>query len=424
MKRLLFSTLLLLGLALAQTAQPQQSACVPAAAEPFGVSTEKKDGFPKPLEDEKLRTETLDQLLATIWLRYMDSTFGGRDWEKISAKYKEQAKAAKNERAFYDAMRALVAELDGESVFISSAQIETQQAAPPAASSSSFVGVGMLVTSTQNRDQLIVQWVLPDGPAAKAGLKARDRILAVDGKPCPSTDKVRGQEGTNVVLTIKSPGTQPRDLTIGRARVTFPPSVVEAKRLSSDAGVGYLWIGSMGNDVVARVGQALTALGSGSTPLKGLVLDFRGFTGSNLGVMEQVISYFAAGLKYSFEGPENKTRRTIAARTPDLGKLPLAVLVDRNTGDSATVSTAILQKRPNTVIVGEPTDKGGVFFGNNDLPDGSILIIAEARLVLDGNNLKDDKVVPGVAVTQDWLETTEASDPYIKAALEALGKLK
>lgn len=421
MKKLV-GLLLLAGLALAQA---QQTSCLPPATEPFGVSSEKKDGFPKFLEDEKLRLETLDQLLATIWLRYVDSSFGGRDWDKISTKYKDQAKAAKNERAYYDALRALVAELDGESVFISSAQIEAQQSAPPGASSSSFVGVGMLVTSTPNRDQLIVQWVLPGGPAAKAGLKARDRILAVDGKPCPSTDKVRGQEGTNVVLTIKSPGAQPRDLSIGRARVTFPSSVVEARRLASDAGVGYLWIGSVGNDIVTRVDQALTSLNGGTTPLKGLVLDFRGFTGSNLGVMEQIISHFAGGLKYSFEGPESKTRRTIAARAPDLGKLPLAVLVDRNTGDSATVAAAILQKRPNTLVVGEATDKGGVYYGNNDLPDGSILIIAEARLLLaDGSSLKDDKVVPGVVVSQDWLESTEETDPYLKAALDGLAKLK
>jgi len=414
----MLAVLLLVGATLAQPAKP--ATC--PQAEPLGISLEKTDGFPKELTSE-VRAKTVDELLATIWLRYVDPKFGGKDWEKVTASYKAKALEAKNERAFYDALRGLVAELDGgESAFVSSTQIAASQAS----ASPTFTGVGMLVMQSAAREGLTVQWVVPGGPADQAGLRPRDLILAVNGQPCPSTDKIRGPAGTNVTLTVKSPGKPPREITIQRGRINFPSSLVEARRLEADPSVGYVWIGALtGDDFPNVFSKALASIASGNNAVKSLILDLRSGSGAGIGLMEVVMGHFMGGARYSLEGPEVTVRRTIQPRTPNLDQMPLVVLVDQDTSGSATMAAAILQKRPKTVVIGQTTKTGGKLFRTHELPDGSALLLAEAKLVLaDGGSLKDDRVTPAVTIGQDWTQSPEAEDPYLKAALEALGRLR
>lgn len=416
----MLAVLLLAGAALAQQAQPQPATC--PQTEPLGISLEKTDGFPKELTSE-VRAQTVDELLATIWLRYVDPKFGGKDWEKVTAQYKAKALEAKNERAFYDALRGLVAELDGgESAFVSSTQIAAQQAS----ASPTFTGVGMLVTQSNAREGLTVQWVVPGGPADQAGLRPRDRILAVNGQPCPSTDKIRGPAGTKVTITVKSPGKEPREIAIQRGRINFPSSLVEARRLQADPTVGYVWIGALaGDDFPDVFSKAVASIASGNNAVKSLILDLRSSSGAGIGLMEEIMGHFVGGTRYSLEGPEVTVRRTIQAHTPNLSQIPLVVLVDADTSGSATMTAGILQKRPKTVVIGQTTGTGGKLFRTHELPDGSALLLAEAKLVLaDGSSLKDDKVTPAVTVSQDWTQSPEADDPYLKAGLEALGKLR
>lgn len=382
-----------------------------------GISAENTSGFPQALQKAEDRADVLDLLLAKIWFYYLDQSFGGKDWEKVSAQYKERALQARSERAFYDALRGLVDELDG--VFLSATQIEAQSKLSQARSSQG--GIGTLISSSESREGLTVRWVLPGSPAARAGIKARDRILAVNGRNCPSTDRIRGPEGTAVTLSIKSPGQPPRDVVVQRAQVNYPPTIIEAKRLEADPAVGYLWVSELGGEQIpAALEKALTELTTG-TPLKGLILDLRGTGGSGMRTMRYLLGHFISGVKYGFEGPELHERRNIPARKPDLSQLPLVVLVDRGTSGSANMSAAILQMRPNTTLIGEKTGGGSRYYQGHELPDGSVFFIAQGRFVLPGEKpMEEEQLTPGVLIQQDWLEFTEADDPYIKAALERL----
>lgn len=413
--------LLVLGFALAQTQPTPPSTNSPQTACPTpenaNLALEKTDGFPEALKDPKVRSDTVDSMLATIWLRFVDPTFGGRDWDKISGEYKKQALEAKNERAFYDALRALSNQLDDQSGLASSTALE----ASAIAAQRPFTGIGTFVYSSPDRSTLTVRWVVPGGPADKAGLRARDKIVAVDNKPCPNTDKIRGPADTKVVLTVRSPGEKEREVTITRARVTFPAAVLVAKRLEANPAVGYLWLGdNSGESLATEVDKALIAFTTGSNAIKGLVLDLRGASGAGMGLMETIVAHFME-TKYSFDGPETKVKRTIKLRQPDLSKLPLVVLVDKSTADSANMTAGLLQLRPNTTLIGQTTAGGARIVQNHDLPDGSILLLSEARFLrADGKPMEADKVVPTVVVDQDWVEFTEATDPYIKAALDKL----
>ncbi|RIH83288.1 S41 family peptidase [Calidithermus roseus] len=424
MKRLLvLVALLATAFGLGQNHDPAGQAQPPAQDPPCGsidnsgVSAESTTGFPQTLQQAEDRAGVLDLLLAKIWFYYLDQGFEGKDWEKVSAQYKAQALQARSERAYYDALRGLVGELDG--VFLSATQLEAQSRLSQARSGQG--GIGTLISSSGSREGLTVRWVLPGSPAARAGIKARDRILAVNGRNCPSTDRIRGPEGTTITLSIKSPGQPPRDVVVQRAQVNYPPTIIEAKRLEADPAVGYLWVSELGGEQIpAAVEKALTELTAG-TPLKGLILDLRGTGGSGMRTMRYLLGHFISGVKYGFEGPEFYERRNIPARKPDLSQLPLVVLVDRGTTGSANMSAAVLQMRPNTTLIGEKTGGGNRYYQGHELPDGSVFFIAQGRFVLPGEKpMEEEQLTPGVLLQQDWLEFTEADDPYIKAALERL----
>ncbi|MER3443273.1 MAG: hypothetical protein C4342_05670 [Armatimonadota bacterium] len=398
-------------------AQPPAQDPPCGAIDNSGVGAENTTGFPQALQKPEDRADVLDLLLAKIWFYYLDPGFEGKDWEKVSAQYKAQALQARSERAYYDAMRGLVNELDG--VFLSTTQLEAQSKLSQARAG--LGGIGTLISSTDPRDGLTVRWVLPNSPAARAGIKARDRILAVNGRDCPSTDRIRGPEGSTLTLRVKSPGQPPRDVTVQRARVNYPETILEARRLEANPQVGYLWVSELGKEQMpAALEKALTELTSG-TPLKGLVLDLRGTGGSGMRTMRYLLGHFISGVKYGFEGPEFYERRNIPARKPDLSQIPLVVLVDRGTTGSANMSAAILQTRPNTTLVGEKTGGGNRYYQGHELPDGSVFFIAQGRFVLPGEKpMESEQVTPNVLIGQDWLEFAEADDPYIKAALEQL----
>lgn len=86
-------------------------------------------------------------------------------------------------------------------------------------------------TSTARKDTVFVLTVYPDSPAEKAGIRPHDHILAVNGEPAVDAQgeaivsKVRGPEGTDVVISVRRPGGAPRDLTVTRAKVTAKAKV-------------------------------------------------------------------------------------------------------------------------------------------------------------------------------------------------------
>ena len=125
----------------------------------------------------------------------------------------------------YGAIRGMVQALGdtGHTVFLTPEQAQAEQNALD----QNVVGIGVLLGEKDG--QSIVTSVVPGSPAEAAGLKAGDVITAVDGKstvgvpPDQLVDMVRGDEGSQVVVTVQRPSTgEQLDFTITRAKIKFP----------------------------------------------------------------------------------------------------------------------------------------------------------------------------------------------------------
>jgi carboxyl-terminal processing protease len=261
-----------------------------------------------------------------------------------------------------------------------------------------FTGIGIVLLSRDG--QFYVNVVYPDGPAAAAGVHAFDRLLAVDGKATSGLTEddvsamVRGPSGSRVVLTLERPGApQPLEVPVLRGPITVPG--VSEQML--DDSIGYLRL----YEFIPGAGDAfrnalLTLRRDG---MRAMVLDLRGNPG---GLVEELRDIAGALLPQGSPILQMRMRggREVTIRTPDPPLLPesipLAVLVDGDTGSAAELLAAALQEQSRGVITGTRT-AGAVEIGVTvDLPEGAGMSVTVAR-VLSGKGVR----LEGHGVTPD-----------------------
>ena len=286
-----------------------------------------------------------------------------------------------------------------------------------------FEGVGMEVTAT--KEGLKVERVYDGSPAKTGGLKAGDIIVAANGKSLAgktsdqSTALIKGPEGSTVTLKTKAGKT----LRLKRAKVDVP--VVESK-LETSGGKKIGWVtmsgfttGS-GDDVKNAVDKQLKA------GAKGIVLDLRENGGGLLNEAVTTASVFLPdGRVVSTKGrarPEHVYNATGGAISP---KIPVVVLVDKNSASASEIVTGALQDRHRAKVVGTRTFGKGVFQEIETMSNGAALDITVGEYFTpSGRNLGGGGVKQGAGIkpdiqAQDDPKTT-SKDEALQTALQTV----
>jgi carboxyl-terminal processing protease len=268
----------------------------------------------------------------------------------------------------------------------------------------SFSGIGVTVRP-QAGGGLVIESVIRGTPAAQAGLRRGDRIVAVDNRSLsgrPSTfaiGLIKGQPGTQVKLTIAR-GARRLTERIERARVTQP---VVAGRIVRWRGKPYgvvvftSFTQGSGAQVHAVV-ERLLRRGA-----QGILLDLRGNGGGLLDEAVAVASIFLPdGTIVSTDG----RARARHVYTATGGAIPrsvrVVVLVDRGTASSAEIVTGALQDRHRAEVVGTNTYGKGVFQEIRELPNGGALDLTVGQYFLpSGRNIGGRGVNEGSGITPD-----------------------
>jgi carboxyl-terminal processing protease len=284
-----------------------------------------------------------------------------------------------------------------------------------------YVGVGLQVAA---RDEAVmITRVFPDSPAQEAGIRAGDRLVAVGGDAARGSElesvlgRIRGPEGSDVALTVRTPGAEPRTLDLTRSRIKVP--AVEARIVrDGDRSVGYLRLlrFTRGASEALRV-KAEQQLAAG---VDGLVLDLRedpgGLVSEALGVAGV---FLPEGSEVVTTEGRNSPRRTLRTDDEPVGEgVPLAVLVDRNSASSSEIVAGALRDGDRATLVGERTFGKALVQSTWLLRDGGALKLTTARyLTPSGFDLAERGLPPDVkAVDDPGTKTDEALD----AALDQL----
>ncbi len=226
-----------------------------------------------------------------------------------------------------------------------------------------FVGLGVELKAETGA--LLIVHVIPGSPAERAGIKAQDRIVAVDGKSTAelSTDEaasmLTGAEGTWVQVTAYSPGTQPRTMNIRREHVEVP-SLEGVKIVDADFHIAYVRIPTFQKTTSRDLEAALWDLHRQG--MRSLILDLRGNPGGLLTSSVEVADKFLTqGNIVSTHGRSAQEDFNYQAHYGGTWQVPLVVLID---GDSASASEifagAIKDNKRGTIVGTTSYGKGTV----------------------------------------------------------------
>jgi carboxyl-terminal processing protease len=283
-----------------------------------------------------------------------------------------------------------------------------------------FAGIGVQVTGVKGG--LHVVTVYDGSPAKEAGVKVGDDIVAVAGTPLKGKTQdaavalIQGKIGTAVKLTLERGG-KSRTVTVQRATISVP--VVQSKERTVDGDK--LEVIHLDQFSSGAHGEVAAALKKGMKDgAKGAVLDLRGNPGGLVTEAQLVASQFLAdGKIVTTKGRSTPTRTFSATGDPTAPKLPLVVLVDRNSASAAEIVAGALQDRKRAELVGTRTFGKGVFQEVLELSNGGALDITAGQYFLpSGRNLGGAGVSTGSGLKPD----VQASDDTKTKADEGLDK--
>ena len=267
------------------------------------------------------------------------------------------------------------------------------------------VGIGVEVAAEPVRGGIEIEEVFQGSPAARAGLRHGDIILAVGatrlaGRTVDQGSKlIRGRAGTEVRLTIARNGSN-RTVTLTREDVTVPVASAKLVHYRGRA-LGYLQFTQFTEGSSQQLRQRVqTMLRDGA---QGLILDLRDNPG---GLLEQAVGvaslFIKRGVIVTTRGRNQPTTVYTALGDAVASSMPMVVLVDRGTASSAEIVTGALKDRGRARVVGTRTYGKGVFQELQPLPGGGALDLTVGEYFTpNGRNLGGGGVKQGRGIKPD-----------------------
>ena len=350
----------------------------------------------------------IDEAWQIVHQEYVDGSFNQTDWQLTRQELLGQEYTSRE--AAYSALRGALQQLnDPYTRFLSPSEYSdlTDQ------TSGEVSGIGIYVQKDSTTGDVLITEVASGSPAEQADLRVGDKIMLVDGQSTARltlqgvSQKLRGEEGSQVTLTISRNDGSPRSVVITRARIEVA-TVEHTLKDFSNRPIGYIRLLEFNAHAAEQMEAAIRDLQDQG--VEGFVLDLRGNPG---GLLLASIDISRMWLQH---GPIVRTLdregsdESISANRTALTDLPLTVLVDGRSASSSEILTGALQDNGRATVVGSTTFGKALVQSLHGLADGSGLTVTVAHYFTpNGTDISKKGITPDVEI---GLSATERRDLF------------
>jgi len=323
------------------------------------------------------------------------------------------------------AIRGLLAGLDPHSEYLDRRQIDdlTED------TTGSYNGLGIEVVQIEGTLKVVAP--IDDSPAERAGVKAGDTIVRIDGKLVQSDDldgavgRLRGKVGSEITLSVVHESQiDPVDIKLKREVIR----VASVRGRMLEPGYAYVRISQFQADTGAQLHKRIDKLQKDNkAPLRGLVLDLRSNPGGLLTSAVEVSDIFLdGGIIVTTKGRLKEADLSFHAAPGDaLNGAPLVVLVDNGTASAAEIVAGALKDNHRALLMGRRTfGKGSV---QTVLPldaDHAVKLTTARYYTPNGGSIQAAGIQPDIALADLSLSQRDASPTQILGERDLRNHLK
>jgi carboxyl-terminal processing protease len=320
--------------------------------------------------------------------------------EKIQNEYVEEIDQAE---AMDSAINGLLQSLDPYSSYMSPKVFKESLTE----TSGEFGGLGIEVTMEAGVIKVISP--IDDTPAAKAGIKAGDYIVRING------EQVRGKSLMEAVNLMRGPVGESIEITVRRKGLSkakifkIVREIIEIKSVVSkevDNKIGYLRLRSFNENSSSQLRKEISNIEK-NKQLVGYILDLRNNPGGLLSQAIKISDFFLeAGEIVSTKGRKNRENRKFFANSGDKIKgKPLIVLINNGSASASEIVAGALQDNKRAILLGETTfGKGSV---QSIIPlknRGAVRLTVSKYYLPSGKSISEIGVVPDIKIEEDGTE--------------------
>lgn len=330
-------------------------------------------------------------------LRAFTEVFG-----RIKSEYVEPVD---DKKLLEDAIRGMLSGLDPHSFYLDREEYRDMQVD----TSGEFGGLGIEIGMEKELVKVIAP--IDDTPAARAGIRAEDLIVRIDGKPTKgmslneAVNIMRGKPGTRITLTISRKGVdQPFNLELERAII----QVASVKSRTLEPGYGYVRICHFQARTPKDLLSALDGLrAENEGGLKGLILDLRNNPG---GVLDSAVgvsdAFLGEGLIVYTKGRGKDANLRFKAGPDDvLEGAPIVVLVNNGSASASEIVAGALQDHKRAIVMGSPTFGKGSVQTILSIDDATALKLTTARYYTpSGRSIQVQGIAPDIELVPGRFE--------------------
>ncbi len=348
---------------------------------------------------------------------YKELGFFGDVFEKVRDNYVEPVT---DDKLIESAVNGMLTSLDPHSSYMNEKAYQDMQVQ----TRGEFGGLGMEVTEENG----LVKVVSPidDTPASRAGVKAGDLIIALDGEPVmgltlsEAVEKMRGDIGSAIKLLIKrGEAAEPFELTLTREQIKLKSAKWDVK-----GNIGYIRLSAFNEQTQPGLDTAIADIKQRlGDKLQGYVLDLRNNPG---GLLDQAVSvsgtFLDKGEIVSTRGRNpDDVQRFDAKGDGDATKgAPLVVLINGGSASASEIVAGALQDHGRAVIMGTQSFGKGSVQTIMQIPGHGAIRLTTARYYTpSGRSIQGKGITPDIEVKPAKLEEVDQTSTTMLMRREA-----